>query len=144
MGSFSKFLQEDALGIKAVSRENYGQELILDIHKVPSEFFIKNIIRNFAEKLCDEIKMKRGPIYIWGENKELRTAKKGEGPIKADGFSCVQFIEKSSITIHALDEIQKVFINIFSCDPFDVKTAINFVKENVGGNIVRNKNIIRH
>lgn len=144
MGSFSKFLQEDELGINAVSRENYGQELILDIHDVPPDFFNRIEIRHFAEKLCDEIDMKKGPIYLWGMNSQEHKAKKGEAAIKADGISTVQFLYKSSITIHALDEIQKVFINIFSCEPFDVKTAINFVNEFVGGKIIYKHNITRH
>ena len=144
MGSFSKFLQEDALGIKAVSRENYGQELILDIHDVPPEFFDRNVIRNFAEELCDEIEMKRGPIYLWGITSQEHKAKRGEAAIKADGISCCQFLYKSSITIHALDEIHKVFINIFSCEQFDINLATKFVKENVGGTIVSSRNITRN
>ena len=142
MVSFSNFLKEQ--DIKSVEHENYGQELILDVHDVPSEFFNRINIRHFAEKLCDEIKMKRGPIYIWGMDSQEHKAKKGEAAIKADGISCIQFLYKSCITIHALDEIQKVFINIFSCEPFDIKTATNFVNEFVGGKIVYKHNIIRH
>lgn len=144
MGSFSKFLQEDALGIKAVSRENYGQELILDIHDVPPEFFIRNKIKHFAEKLCDEIDMKKGPLYSWGMTSQEHKAKKGEAAIKADGISCIQFLYKSSITMHCLDEINKVFINIFSCEQFDINLATKFVKENVGGTIVSSRNITRN
>ena len=142
MEKFSHFIKEQD-NIKTVSRENYGQELILDIHNVPSDFFNRIDVRHFAETLCDEIDMKRGPIYLWGMNSQEHKAKKGEAAIKADGISCCQFLYKSSITIHALDEIQKIFINIFSCESFDVNKAIEFVKENVGGTIISVHNIIR-
>ena len=144
MESFSKFLQEDELGVKAVSSENYGQELILDIHDVPPDFFNRIEIRHFAEKLCDEIKMKRGPLYSWGMTSQEHKAEKGEAAIKADGISCIQFLYKSSITMHCLDEINKVFINIFSCETFSTEKAIKFVEEFVGGKIVYKNNIIRH
>ena len=142
MEKFSEFLKETS--IKSVKHENYGQELILDVHDVPSEFFNRIAIREFAEKLCDEIDMKRGPIYQWGLNSQEHKAKQGEATIKADGISTCQFLYKSSITIHALDEIQKVFINIFSCEPFDVGKVESFVEENVGGKIVSKKSLIRH
>ena len=109
----------------------------------PTEFFTKKNIRQFAEQLCDEIKMKRGPFHLWGEEKDLHKAKTGEGAIKADGISCVQFLYSSSITIHALDEINKVFINVFSCNKFDVKKARAFAEKNINGKIVSVHNIIR-
>jgi S-adenosylmethionine/arginine decarboxylase-like enzyme len=143
MQKFSRFIKE-AANIKTVEYEPYGQELILDIHDVPPKFFDRNIIRHFAEKLCEEIDMKRGPIYLWGENNQEHKAKKGEAAIKADGISCCQFLYKSSIIIHALDEIQKVFINIFSCESFDVNTALKFVNRNVGGNIVSKRSLVRN
>jgi len=119
--------------------ESYGQELILDFHEVPKEFFDTKIIRKFAEELCDEISMTRGPIYLWGNDKSLRTM----ADPKADGISCVQFLHSSSITLHAIDELSRVFINIFSCKNFDVKKAKAFALENVGGKIVQIHNIKR-
>jgi len=141
--NFKEYLLKEA-NIKSVKHENYGQELILDVHDVPSDFFNRLAIREFAEQLCDEINMRKGPIHQWGLNSEEHKAKKGEGAIKADGISTCQFLYKSSITIHALDEIQKVFINIFSCEKFDVNLALKFEEKNVGGKIVNNHNIIRH
>ena len=137
---------KDDADIKTVTKENYGQEAIFDINSVSPDFFKKKTIREFAEKLCDEIGMKRGPSYmshIWGEEKEDGIHTKGEGAIKADGLSCVQFLYSSSVTIHALDEIEKVFINIFSCKTFDFEKAKKFIKDNVDGTIVKEYNIIR-
>lgn len=118
---------------------SYGQEVILDIHNVPDECFRKKFIRDFAEKLCDEIGMKRGPSYVWGEEKELRTMKNP----KADGISCCQFLYTSSITLHFIDELNKVFINVFSCRNFDAEKVKKYAMENLNGKIVSYHNIVR-
>jgi S-adenosylmethionine/arginine decarboxylase-like enzyme len=122
-----------------LKNETYGQELILDIHDVPPEFFESKLIKKFSEDLCDEIKMKRGPNYVWGDDKSLGTM---HNP-KADGISCIQFLYTSSITIHAIDELQKVFVNIFSCHDFDAEVAKNFVLKNVGGQLASFTNLKR-
>jgi len=142
MISFSQFLNEQTITedpeLIAKDREsNYGQELILDIHEVPKNVFDKKFVREFVEKLCDEIEMKRGPNYLWGDAGENL-----KDP-KADGISCVQFLYSSSITIHAIDKLQKVFINIFSCRNFDADKARQFVTDNLGGTIVAEHNITR-
>jgi S-adenosylmethionine/arginine decarboxylase-like enzyme len=136
---------KDTKNIQQVTKEDYGQEAIFDISDVPDEFFHKKTVREFAEQLCDEIDMKRGPVYLhmWGEEKELHKNLTGEGAIKANGLSCIQFLYTSSITIHALDEIKKVFINVFSCNQFDFDKAKKFVEKNVGGKIVKMHNILR-
>lgn len=126
--------------IDKVRRENYGQELILDIHNVPSGAIHEKSVRQFAEKLCDEIGMKRGPIYVWGEEKQLGTHP--DNP-KIDGISCVQFLYSSSITIHALDELNKIFVNIFSCKEFDAEKAKDFTLETFQGDVVSFRNIVR-
>ncbi len=118
--------------IKELKESDYGQEAILDIHDVPKEFYHDKNIRQFAEKLCDEIGMTRGPIYLWGDDKALGTM----NDAKADGISVIQFLHSSSITIHAIDTLNKVFINVFSCKTFDGEVVKKFAEENIGGRIV--------
>ena len=128
--------------VNHVKKENYGQEAIFDLHNVDvSKFEIKNI-KEFAEKLADKIGMKKGPSYQWGDKNELNTDP--SQPVKADGISCVQFIFESSITVHALDAIQKVYINVFSCKTFDFEKTKSFVIKWFGDKIVTEHNIIRH
>lgn len=129
MGGSLKLADES---LEEVKEEDYGQEVIIDIHGVPPEFFNKNDVRKFTEALCDAIGMKRGPNYVWGDDNELGTM---HNP-KADGISCVQFLYSSSITMHAIDELQKVFINVFSCKTFDSEIVKKFVEEKIGGQIV--------
>lgn len=125
--------------IKKVKEENYGQELILDFSDVSIDKFSVKSIRHFVEKMADEINMVRGPVKIWGNNKELGTM---HDP-KADGLSCIQFIMTSSILCHAIDELNKVFINIFSCEEFDSDKAEKFALDWFGGKIVAKHNITR-
>lgn len=133
-------LTEDENLIAKVKSESYGQELILDIHDIDKDKIHIKAIRKFAEELCDEIGMKKGPQHEWGEEKQL--GKYPDNP-KIDGISVVQFLYSSSITIHALDEIGKVFVNIFSCEEFDAEKAKDFTLLTFGGKIVSEHNIIR-
>jgi S-adenosylmethionine decarboxylase len=125
--------------IEEVKDEDYGQEVILDLHDVPMDFFNKDKIRKFTEELCDEIKMKKGPNYVWGDDNELGTM---HNP-KADGISCIQFLYSSSITMHCIDELQKAFLNVFSCQEFDADKVKKFAEDNIGGTVVSFHNIIR-
>lgn len=51
----------------------------------------------------------------------------GQGAL--EGYSAMQFIETSSITVH-LDEVgNRAFIDIFSCKDFDAKKAEEFSQE---------------
>jgi S-adenosylmethionine/arginine decarboxylase-like enzyme len=45
------------------------------------------------------------------------------------GTSAVQFILTSSIVIHTLDLLEAVYINIFSCKPYDKKIAEDITRQ---------------
>jgi S-adenosylmethionine/arginine decarboxylase-like enzyme len=89
----------------------------------PKKIRSKKHIRNFVKILCEGIGMERkGPCRI-----------KRFGKDDLEGYSAIQFIEYSSITIH-FDEIEnRAFIDIFSCKDFDVKRAENFSKKFFNG-----------
>ena len=76
-------------------------------------------IREFIIKLCAAIKMKRhGPSLI-----------KKFGQKDLLGYSAMQFIETSSVTVH-FDEIKdRAFVEIFSCKFFDPHEALAFCRE---------------
>lgn len=46
-----------------------------------------------------------------------------------EGYSAMQFIETSSITIHCDEPGKRAFIDIFSCKDFDETSAVQFSKE---------------
>lgn len=49
-----------------------------------------------------------------------------------EGYSAMQFIETSSITIHCDEPKRRCFIDIFSCKDFDSNKAKEFSKEYFG------------
>ena len=79
----------------------------------------KKEIRKFVYELCKLIKMKKiGPTKI---------KRFGKGNLK--GYSVMQFISTSSITIHFDEEKNRAFIDIFSCKAFNSKVAEKFSKD---------------
>ena len=103
----------------------YGMMLSLDLSDVPKEMFRHKKVKEFASKLCDKIGFQKGPEYAWGDDKDLGTM---HDP-RADGISCIQFLMKSSILVHAIDELNRVYIDCFTCDKFDPKVAKAFSLE---------------
>lgn len=89
----------------------YGIELILDLHECETPF-TRHTITQFMIKLCDLIKMERADLHFWDyETQE----EKDEVPDHLAGTSAVQFISTSNVTIHALDRLKTVYLNIFTC-----------------------------
>lgn len=80
-------------------------------------------IKRFIVALCREIKMKR-----YGEALIERFA---EGAL--EGYSAMQFIETSSVTMHFDEGENRAFIDIFSCRFFDPKKAEVFCRNFLGG-----------
>lgn len=118
----------------------YGKEVIFDIHSVKKEIITVEKIKTFAGNLCDEIGMTRGiKAIVWGTDSDKDELKDP----RADGLSAIQFLHSSSITIHAIDSLNRVFINIFSCKEFSTKKAKDFCSKTWGGEIVSEHVIIR-
>ena len=97
----------------------YGFELILDLGECDSKVIrSKKKLTLFVNKLCKLIKMKKyGPLIL---------EHFGYGLKKTEGYSLVQLIETSSIVAHFSEEWNSAYINIFSCQEFDVEKAKNF------------------
>ncbi|MDZ7744805.1 MAG: S-adenosylmethionine decarboxylase [Candidatus Saccharibacteria bacterium] len=100
------------------SENKYGTELILDLYQCDVSKFTEQTLRVFFIELCKEIDMERyGEPMFWIDNSDTPHLK---------GVSAVQFITTSNVTIHCLDKLQTVFINLFSCKPYDTKQAKTF------------------
>jgi S-adenosylmethionine/arginine decarboxylase-like enzyme len=61
----------------------------------------------------------------------LRLERFGDGDL--EGWSAMQFIETSSITIHADEFSGRCFIDVFSCREFDPEVAAAVAVAHVGG-----------
>jgi len=120
---------------------NYGKELILDIHDCSTELFNRKGLTHFFEQLCNLIDMERCDLHFWdyeGEPEEYAKA-----PIHLKGTSAIQFITTSNVTIHTLDEMKRVYINIFSCKEFDTSLTSDFVARVFEGTVMQSKVVDR-
>ena len=105
-------------------KEPYGKELILDLHGCDTSLFNRDDLTRFFQLLCKRIDMKAEVLHFWDDvglpPEECQTEP------HTKGTSAVQFILTSTIVVHTLDLLGKVFINIFSCKEFDPKDAEAF------------------
>ena len=102
----------------------YGKELILDLHNCDTSKFNRSDITIFFEELCELIDMKRGPFHFW-DYEDNDQEDYDEAPDHLKGTTAIQFIFTSNITIHTLDVLRTVHLNVFSCKDFDpVKTEL--------------------
>lgn len=120
----------------------YGKELILDIHNCDSSTFNRNSIEKYFIELCKLIDMQREDLHFWDYYGEPRW-EYNRAPDHLKGTSAIQFIKTSNITIHTLDILKKVFINIFSCKDFDSIKAAKFSEKWFGGKIITCEKIER-
>lgn len=79
------------------------------------------ILEAFVKGVVSKIGMvAHGPCYI---------ERFGTEEDSLEGYSAMQFIETSSITVH-LDEVgNRAYIDIFSCKDFDAQEAFEFCKQ---------------
>ena len=107
--------------------DKYGIELILDLHGCDASKFTRKSISRYFEELCILIDMQREELHFW-DDIGVPDEEKQTSP-HAQGTSAVQFILTSSIVIHTLDQLEAVYINIFSCKFYDPKVAEKFSVE---------------
>ncbi|MBK9925745.1 MAG: S-adenosylmethionine decarboxylase [Anaerolineales bacterium] len=77
-------------------------------------------IREFVVLLCDRIKMRR-----YGETQVVFF---GDEP-RVQGFSMTQLIETSLISAHFADASRAIYLDVFSCAPYDSQDAAEFAAE---------------
>lgn len=100
----------------------WGKSLSIDLLDCPHERVNnKELLEQFIHEVLTQIKMKaHGPTYI---------DRFGDPELHLEGYSAMQFIETSSITVH-LDEVNdRAFVDIFSCKDFDAEKASQFTKD---------------
>lgn len=98
----------------------WGQLLLLNLHECDKETLSnEKKLKDFCLELCKKLDTKpfRKPMI------------KRFGKDLLEGYSLVQFIETSSITIHVDESHNRLFLDIFSCKKFDSRLAEDFSKE---------------
>lgn len=97
--------------------KNWGKSVALNLYNCEhSRLIDTNLLAQFVSEVIKVVNMEaHGPCYI---------DRFGEGDLT--GYSAMQFIKTSAITVH-LDEIgNRAFIDIFSCKDFDAHKAAQF------------------
>ncbi len=74
-------------------------------------------IKRFVSEMCDLIKMRR-----FGETQVVHF---GDDP-RVTGFSMTQLIETSLVSAHFADNRQAIYLDVFSCAPYDPNEAAEF------------------
>jgi len=107
--------------------ENYGIELIIDLHGCSTDKFTRDGLTEYFKELCELIDMKREDLHFW--DYEGCPEEKAAAPDHLVGISAIQFISTSNITIHALEILKQVFINIFTCKDMSPELAVKFTEQ---------------
>lgn len=105
----------------------YGYELIIDLHGCNEKTFNRTSLRKYFTKICKSIDMKKCDLHFW-DDYGVPLEERQTSP-HTKGTSAVQFILTSTIVIHTLDLMKAVYVNIFSCKPFDKKIATQITRE---------------
>lgn len=119
----------------------YGWELILDLHECEHLPTTREQLREFMTTMCNMISMEAEDLHFWdyADTPEEYEA----APAHLAGISAVQFISTSNITLHTVDKMKQVYINIFSCKSFDAYLAAEFCACWFGGRIAGQHLIVR-
>ncbi len=125
----------------SVNNTYYGKELILDLHNCDPSTFTRKSIKKFFKQLCEKIDMVADTLYWWDDNDLAPELHQTEPHTK--GTSAVQFILTSNITIHTLDILGNVYLNVFSCKDFDANLTIKFSEKWFKGKTVNSQVIDR-
>lgn len=105
---------------EAIRTNAWGVAASIDIYECnPDLIRDADVIRNFTVELCDLIKMKRfGETQIVHFGEDERVA----------GFSMVQLIETSLISAHFVNLTNAVYLDVFSCKPYDPEVVRSFAQ----------------
>ena len=111
--------------------DTYGKELILDLHDCYETRFNRRDLKRYFNELCDLIDMEQMKLswwdYHWWPAWIVNLMGWRDDP-KTYGTSAVQFIMTSNITVHIIDDMYNIYLNIFSCKDFDDELVADFTQ----------------
>ncbi len=114
--------------------KSWGKSISLDIHNCNLEIISNpESIEKYVKDVISEINMvAHGACHI---------ERFGVGNL--EGYSALQFIETSSITIHCDEPEKRAFVDIFSCKDFDEKLVEEFSANYFEGKIANSTILVR-
>lgn len=98
----------------------WGKSVAIDLHECEHDRLTDpELLKQFVAQVIEVVGMEaHGPCYV---------DRFGDGEL--EGYSAMQFIKTSAITVH-LDEVSnRAFIDIFSCKDFNADLAAEFTKD---------------
>jgi len=103
-----------------LNRTVWGIASSIDIYECdPESIRDAEKIKQFVKELCDLIEMKRfGETQVVHFGEEERVA----------GYSMVQLIETSLISAHFANLTNTVYLDVFSCKPYDIHVVESFAQ----------------
>lgn len=102
----------------------YGIEMIMDLYGCDTSKFNRKNIKVYFLQACKLLGMSPEDYYFWDDFR-IPKERRQTNP-KTKGITAIQFILTSNITIHTLDLMETVFINIFSCKDYNTKLLEEF------------------
>ena len=105
----------------ALSENVWGIACSIDLYDcTPETIRDADKIKRFVAELCDLIEMKRfGETQVVHFGEDERVA----------GFSMVQLIETSLISAHFANHTNTVYLDVFSCKPYNPETVQTFAEQ---------------
>lgn len=104
----------------AFAENVWGIASSIDIYNCsPEKIRSADAIKEFVKELCEQIEMKR-----FGETQVVHF---GEDD-RVAGFSMVQLIETSLISAHFANLTNTVYLDVFSCKPYNAETVQTFAQ----------------
>lgn len=116
--------------------EYWGMSSCIDLYECdPSLMQNEEAIREFVKILCDRINMRR-----YGDTQLVFF---GDEP-RVQGFSMTQLIETSLISAHFANASRTIYLDVFSCAPYDPEYVAEFATEYFKAAYFRLKVVNRH
>ena len=118
-------METQAIIEQAVEQSAWGIASSFDIYNCDPEVIRSaEKIQQFVVELCDLIEMKRfGETTIVNFGEDERVA----------GYSMAQLIETSLISAHFANLTNAVYLDVFSCKPYDPEIVADFAKRFFAG-----------
>jgi S-adenosylmethionine/arginine decarboxylase-like enzyme len=115
---------EPAIAARPASLMPWGMMAVIDLHDCDrARLADPDAIRRFVPDVIDAIDMvPHGPLHL---------ERFGEGEL--EGWSAMQFIETSSLTIHADEFSGRCYVDVFSCKSFEPELAAAIAVKHFGG-----------
>lgn len=121
---------------RALEENVWGIATSIDIYDCDPES-IRNAdkIKKFVVELCDLIEMKRfGETVVVNFGEDERVA----------GYSMTQLIETSLISAHFANQSNAVYLDVFSCKPYEPAVVEEFARKYFGGSHCRTNVTFRY